>query len=547
MIALRSLLLGTLGTALLLAVGCNGSSNSGGNAKSVSGENALPTYSDKAFQIVSGSENEALKPILDRFAKERGVELRVQYKGSIDIMLDLEQGRNLPYDAVWPANSLWISLGDTEKVVKSQESIMHSPVVFGVKQSVAKRLGWIGKEVKIANILKAAQAGQFSFAMTSATQSNSGASAYLGFLHALAGSPDFLTSKNLADLQLQEKTKALLGRIDRSSGSSGWLKTHVVENYDKFQAMVNYESLIIEANKELTAQGKEPLIAIYPTDGLSISDSPLGYVDHGSQEKEKIFTDLVAYLKSELVRKEIIGLGRRAGLVGFDAKDADPAVFNPDWGIDVNRVIAPIPLPKEEVLREALNLYQAGGLRKPSATIFALDCSGSMEGKGITQLKEAMTLLLDPIKSKKILIQPSSRDIHIIVPFDATPREVIASKGNDPQMLKELLGKVQGLQAGGETNIYAAVIGGMEELKKAGPMDGYFPAVILMTDGRSDGSIESLREALQNQGYDIPIFSITFGDADERQLQDIARISGGKVFDGRKDMAKAFRDAKGYN
>ena len=53
--------------------------------------------------------------------------------------------------------------------------------------------------------------------------------------------------------------------------------------------------------------------------------------------------------------------------------------------------------------------------------------------------------------------------------------------------------------------------------------------------------------ALHEQGYDVPIFSITFGEADERQLQDIARISGGKVFDGRKDMAKAFRDAKGYN
>ena len=399
----------------------------------------------------------------------------------------------------------------------------------------------------MADILKAAQAGQFSFAMTSATQSNSGASAYLGFLHALAGSPDVLTSKHLADPQLQEKIKALLGRIDRSSGSSGWLKTLVVENYDKFQAMVNYESLIIEANKELTAQGKEPLIAIYPTDGLSISDSPLGYVDHGSPEKEKIFNDLVAYLKSEAVRKEIIGLGRRAGLVGFDAKDADPAVFNPAWGIDVTRVISPIPLPKEEVLREALDLYQAGGLRKPSATIYALDCSGSMEGKGIRQLKEAMTLLLDPVKSKKILIQPSARDIHIIVPFDAVPREVISKKGNDPQTLKELLGKVQQLRAGGGTDIYAAVIGGLEELKKAGPMDGYFPAVILMTDGQSDGSIESLREALHNQGYDVPVFSITFGEADERQLQDIARISGGKVFDGRKDMAKAFREAKGYN
>ena len=219
------------------------------NTTSTDGGNVAPSYDAKAFQIVSDSENEPLKPILDRFAQERGVDLRVQFKGSMDIMLDLEQGKGLPFDAVWPANSLWISLGDTQKVVKSQESIMTSPVVFGVKESVAKRLGWIGKEIKMADILKAAQAGKFSFAMTSATQSNSGATGLPGLLHALAGSPhpQFETPRRPP---APGKGQGPDGRIDRSSGSSGWLKTLVVENYDKFQAMVNYEALIIEANKE---------------------------------------------------------------------------------------------------------------------------------------------------------------------------------------------------------------------------------------------------------------------------------------------------------
>ena len=440
---------------------------SGGAPPPAGGRQSSPAvYQAKAFQLVSGSENAALEPILKQFAKERGIDLRVQYKGSVDIMLDLEQGRNMPYDAVWSAHSLWIALGDTQKVVKFDESVMHSPVVFGVKRSVAERLGWIGKEVTMAEILKAADARQFSFAMTSATQSNSGASAYLGFLHALAGSPDVLTAQHLADAKVQEKTKRLLSRIDRSSGSSGWLKQMVVEKYDKFQAMVNYESLIIEADKELTAQGKEPLIAIYPADGINISDSPLGYVDHGDAEKEKTFRTLLAYLKSEPVQKQILDLGRRVGVAGFDASAADPAVFNPAWGIDVKRVISPVPLPSEPVLREALNLYQAGGLRKPSATVYVLDCSGSMAGTGMRQVKQAMALLLDPAQSRRFLIQPSARDIHIIVPFDAQPRMVISKKGNDPQVLNELLHDVRRLQAGGGTDIYAAVIRGLKELKR---------------------------------------------------------------------------------
>ena len=418
MISTRSLLFVSLAASLLFAAGCGG-----GN----------PAQDPKAFHLVSGSENEALKPILERFAKENGVTLDMQFKGSIDIMLDLQQGKNVPYDAVWPANSLWLALGDVDKVVKFEESIMHSPVVFGVKKSLADKLGWIGKEVTMADILKAAEEGKFSFAMTSATQSNSGASAYLGFLYALAGSPDALTAKHLEDPALQKKVKSLLEHIDHSSGSSGWLKDYVVANYDKIHAMVNYESLIIEADQELARQGKEPLVAIYPADGITISDSPLGYVDHGNPEKEAIFRELKEYLRSDAVQKEIVAKGRRAGKVGFDEKQADLSVFNPDWGIDIKRVISPVPLPKEEVIRQALDMYQSGGLRKPSATIYVLDCSGSMEVKGLPQVKQALALLLDPEKSKKMLIQPSSRDIHIFVPFDARPREVIVKSGNDPQ------------------------------------------------------------------------------------------------------------------
>ena len=71
--------------------------------------------------------------------------------------------------------------------------------------------------------------------------------------------------------------------VERSSGSSDWLKDlFLKEDYD---AMVNYECLIIDANRQLESEGKEPLYIVYPYDGLSIADSPLGYVDHGTPEE----------------------------------------------------------------------------------------------------------------------------------------------------------------------------------------------------------------------------------------------------------------------
>jgi len=62
-----------------------------------------------------------------------------------------EQGKIIACGAVWPANSIWISLGDRHKAVKHAESIMRSPVVLGVKKSIIERLGWIGKPVSVSD------------------------------------------------------------------------------------------------------------------------------------------------------------------------------------------------------------------------------------------------------------------------------------------------------------------------------------------------------------------------------------------------------------
>jgi Ca-activated chloride channel family protein len=280
-----------------------------------------------------------------------------------------------------------------------------------------------------------------------------------------------------------------------------------------------------------------------------LSDSPLGYVDHGDPAKEAFFQALLEYLKSDPVQKEILALGRRTGIVGLDVNAVDSQVFNPAWGIDVSRVISPVPTPSEAVIREALDLYQAGGLRKPSATAYVLDFSGSMEGEGIEQLKAAIAILLDQAQSRRYLLQPSAQDIHIVVPFDAQPRQVLVAKGNKPEELQRLLQQVRQLQADGGTDIYAGTARGLAELARQGSLDGYFPAIILMTDGKSQGSLDVLQAELRGRrsGPDIPIFSITFGDADESQLRTVAALASGRVFDGKKDLAQAFRAAKGYN
>lgn len=273
----------------------------------------------------------------------------------------------------------------------------------------------MGTEVSVSDLLSAIQSGKLNFCMTSATQSNSGCSAYIGFLYALLGNPDVITSESLQTPGLSEQITQLLSGVDRSSGSSDWLKDlFLTGGYD---AMVNYECLIISANQELEARGEETLYAVYPYDGLSIADSPLGYVDNGDSEKEQAFLDLQEYLLSDEVQNEIQRTGRRTGYEGVSAENRD--VFRADWGIQPDRVLSPIRMPSTDVLMECLNLYQTE-FRKPSLTVYCLDYSGSMEGTGREQMVEAMSQILIQENAEQNLLQASEHEVNSLHGLEGT-------------------------------------------------------------------------------------------------------------------------------
>lgn len=505
------------------------------------------------LEIAAGSENAALEPLILDWAQDNGIEVAVTYLGSVDIARELAKGPDGAFDAVWPAHSIWIELGDTRKATKHAQSILRSPVVLGLRRSIARDLGWAGRDdITIAMIRDAAAADDFRMAMTSATQSNSGASAYLGFLYALAGNPDILTRDNLADPALQAAVRDLLATVDRSSGSSGWLKDSLIENPGAYDSMFNYESMILEANAALVAKGEEPLQVIYPADGLSVSDSPLAYVSKGDPEKETAFLDLQAFLLSPETQGKLNAQGRRAGLLGLAAGAANPAVWNPDWGVDPDRVIAPIPTPAADVIAEALRLYQTE-LRKPSLTIWLLDVSGSMEGAPLAEMKAAMRLVFDPATAAVNLLQPSARDISVVIPFNDQALEPLVVAGADPAALADALAAVEGLQSGGGTDLYGALLAAFEVLERYrddGTLADHLPAIVALTDGASEtGNRDRMLAALAASGLGemVPIHAIAFGEADVAQLDELNAKTLGRQFSGKGDLAGALRSAKGYN
>lgn len=506
----------------------------------------------RTLSILSGSENQTVEPIVAEFCRAEGWSCPVTYKGSIDIRLALESP-DFAHDAVWPAHSRWIDLGDRARRVKHATSVFRSPVVFGVRRDIARTLGLTGgARVTTADLLTLVEAGRFRFMMTSATQSNSGFSAYIAMLTAFSGD-EVVSDATLERADVRAQVRGLLRGVDRTAGSSGWLKDLYVKTAAEngFAAMVNYEAVVIEANRELVAQGLEPLHAVYPADGVAIADSPLGFYPRDpdtAAAKEAFFLRLQAHLLSPEVQRRLAETGRRTGLAGGVEAPAD--VFRAEWGIDPGRVLTGVRFPAAETIDKALALYQEI-LRKPSLTALCLDYSGSMAGAGEAALEEALGRLFDPAWSRRLMIQAGAQDITIAIPFSGRPWREAVVTAEGAEALPALGERLAALSAGGGTDIYACQRLALELLRKAVPagrtLADYTPAVVTMTDGKSDGDPVAF-SSLWRQGDDrIPVFGITFGAADPSQLAALAELTRARVFDGAKDLGAAFRAARGYN
>ncbi len=493
-------------------------------------------YNDKIFSIISSSENKILDESLNEFAKKEGIELKINYTDTLDVIDKLNSGEK--YDAILMSNSIWLSMLDS-KIVKTSNlrSTSITPVIFGIKESKAKELGFTNKKIYTKDILEKVKSGDLKFSMANPTSTNSGASAYLEILYNLAGSPEVLKSSDLKNDKLIKELKTFFEGIKRTSGDEDFLETSFING--DYDAAFTYESSIININKKLEREGKETLHAIYPVDGVAISDSPFVYIDNKNESKKEMFIKIQEYLLSESGQKVLLENGRRTWYGGVN-ENAPKDIFNPSWGINTTTYITPIKYPSMSVIKEALALYQTE-LRKPVHVVFCLDYSGSMYGEGINELRNAMKYILT---EADILLSFTEKDKIDIIPFGS---DVLARWSTSDGLTKEeLFNKINTLSLSGSTALYPASIEALKILNNES--DDYVSSVILMTDGKANvGSYLNLNNYYKSINKEIPIYSITFGGADENELEVIANLTNGKIFDGKKNLVEAFKKVRGYN
>ena len=494
-------------------------------------------YDEKAFNLITTPDNKILEDKLLKYAKKKNFTINIVYADNLDIVDKINSGEK--YDAIWSSNSIWLDMLDKNIVSTSNlKSTSITPIMFGIKESKAKELGLKDKKVTMNDLLSLIKSGKLTFSMANPITTNSGASGYLNILSTLAGNKEVLTSNELKDENLKKNLRDFFTGVKRISGDEDFLEESFING--DYDAAFTYESSIININKKLEEQKKEILYAIYPIDGVSISDSPIVYINNKNDAKKEVFLDLQAYLLSNEGQEILLNLGRRTWYGGIN-NNAPSEIFNKKWGINTSQYISPIKYPSKDVIKEALMLYQEE-LRKPVHVVFCLDYSGSMYGNGIEELQEAMSYIFSE-QAKSNLIQFTKKDKIDVIAFEQNVNEPWTSNGGD---LNYLLNEINSYPVGGTTALYPAATKAIELLKDES--DDYNVSVILMTDGEGNvGDFNTLSKTYKALKKEIPIYSITFGDALEEQLDKMAKLSNGKVFDGRSSLIEAFKTVRGYN
>ncbi|MBH9553923.1 vWA domain-containing protein [Inhella gelatinilytica] len=549
-LARRTLMGLGLGLGLVLAA-CNKS-----EAPPPSASPAVADEAAGALQILATSDLKDLEPLAPLIQRATGVPVKFRFGGTMESTQEVLAGDGKA-DVAWFANAKYLLSDKTgQQRVKLQEKIMLSPIAVGVSESDAKKFGWVDRKMTWADITAAAKAGQLSYALSNPATSNQGFMSLLGVVAAASGSPEALTA---ADVDRQAIADFLKGYKIVGDNS-----TYLAEQFTKYQgtranAFINYESWLLSLN----ASGKlrEPLHLIYPHEGVSTADYPLMLLN---EARRADYLKVVEYLKGETAQLWLARQTLRRPIKAELAQQVENLL--PARGMQVE-----LPFSPDRQLADGLIDAYLNEFRRPIASAFVLDTSGSMQGKRREQLIEALHYIAGADASLTGRVAKlTSRERLWFVPFAGnvgTPElfEVPAAspvkKGVLPQAdteakqeaLRRVREAADGLVMDGGTALYDATLAGLRHMlaeRKVKP--GYQYSVVVFTDGkrtagRDFGEFKQAYDALPEDVRGIPVFMVLFGDAAEAELKAVVELTGGKVFDARKTPLYAvFKDIRAY-
>jgi Ca-activated chloride channel family protein len=196
--------------------------------------------------------------------------------------------------------------------------------------------------------------------------------------------------------------------------------------------------------------------------------------------------------------------------------------------------------------------------RNPGSSRYVLDLSGSMTGERLASLKEAMQTLASNSNTDDNARFQNREEVGIITFSSQTSPTRLFRMGSTPEQNAEARGEIERyvgpLRSEGGTAIYSSVQQALMELntERSASKEKRYYSVVLMTDGENNRGMTAtqFRQWYAAQDHSlrgIRVFAILFGEASADELQNLAAMTGGRVFDSRsKSLSSVFKEIRGY-
>jgi len=459
--------------------------------------------------------------------------------GSGEAMQDILSGALKPH-VFSPASGAYVTLlnqrwqeapGHTKPLCPPGEPVVLSPIVIAMWRPMAEGLGWPGKPLGWADLIRVSRDrrgwgafdrpewGSFKLGHTHPEFSNSGLLAVLAEAYAGAHKTRDLTARDLEAAATRDFLHAIEGTIVHYGKSTGFFADKMLARGPSYlSAAVLYENLVIESYAHPSPSGF-PVVAVYPVEGTFWSDHPYAILDAEwvGPEERAAGEAFLAFLKSRPAQARALALGFRPA----DTSIPIGAPIDAAHGADPKQPQTLLEVPPGEVLRKLLEVWQIAKRRTDVVLVF--DKSGSMRGKPLEEAKQGAKAFLKGLHDQdQVTLQLFDHQVYPAV----GPLELGAERAR-------LTTRIEQIIAGGGTSLYDATAASYDAaLARARRDTTRIHALVVMTDGRDESSqltLAALQKHLAGEGDAmVKVFTIAYGDeADPRVLEQIAEAAKG--------------------
>lgn len=478
------------------------------------------------------------------------------------------------WPALWsPASTVWtdrVAAATSTSLVGQPESFTHTPIVFGMPETMARALGWPDKKLGIADLANLCKDpagwgavgkpiwGSFKISKTNPNTSTTGLSAILMQAYTASGKAADLTAQDVdaaaefsrvfeeCVIHYGDTTGNVLSRLydetQHGAKGSGYVSAVALEE----TSLINYnlgnpDSHTVQPGEKLTPP-KDKLVAIYPSGGSMWSDNPITVLgaDWVTNEQRTAGAAFMAFLKTPAAQKILPTYGFRPLEAGAALGD----LFDRAHGVDPAQPAVSLPKPGVDTISEALDQWSK--IRKPSSVLELIDVSGSMDsdiGGGRSRLDGAIDGAKNTLQhfrsTDEVGVWAFTTGVDSAAGHNLLGVRDIAPLGSDRESLGSSVQDLRYAHRAG-TPLYDAVLKAYDTMR-ARAQPGRINAIVLLTDGEdtdSDVSLDSLLARLgkttKEAGDSAPVrvFAIAYGaEADKTALKRIAEATGGQLFD----------------